>query len=209
MVLEKAGITIKSSYLSVNSRAVERRLEALVEVASVRVIKRFPDSLRISLEGRKAVAMSFVMVNDRVCPIFFDKEGLVFMIGTTGQAMAPSLSVPIISGILSEQPFLGMRLPGIFSDLLSNLEVIHRSAPELLGAISEIQVDQNVFGSYELLLYPVHSPMRIRLGAEINENMLRYVLLVVDVCVSKGAKIEEIDFRTGTASYTIKGASSG
>lgn len=209
MILEKAGITIKSSYLSVNHRTVERRLQALVEVESVKVQKRFPDSLRISLEGRKAVAMSFALVDERVCPIFFDKEGLVFMIGTTGQAIAPSLSVPIISGIVSEQPFLGMRLPGTFSTLLSNLEVIHRAAPELLEAISEIQVYRNSFDGYELILYPVHSPVRIRLGAELNETMLRYVLLVVDVCASKGAKIKEIDFRTGTASYTIKEASSG
>jgi cell division protein FtsQ len=209
MVLEKAGITMKSSYLSVNPRAVERRLQSLVVVASVTVMKRFPDSVRISLEGRKAVAMSFAMVHERVSPIFFDKEGLIFMIGTPGQTIDSSLSVPIISGIVSEEPFLGMRLTEVFTPLLSNLEHIHRSAPELLGAISEIQLDQNSFDGYDLLLYPVHSPVRIRLGTELNENMLRYVLLVVDVCTSKGAKIEEIDFRTGTASYTIKGASSG
>jgi cell division protein FtsQ len=209
MVLEKAGITMKSSYLSVNPRSVERRLQSLVVIESVKVLKRFPDSLRITLEGRKAVAMSFAVVQNRVSPVFFDKEGLVFMIGTTGQAMAPSLSVPIISGIMLEQPFLGMRLPGIFSTLLSNLEAIHSAAPELLGAISEIQVYWNAYDRYELLLYPIHSPVRIRLGSELNETLLRYVLLVVDVCVSKGVKIEEIDFRTGTASYTIKGASSG
>lgn len=209
MILEKAGITMKSSYLSVNPRVVERRLKSLVVLESVKVTKRFPDSVRISLEVRKAVAMSFAVVHDRVSPVFFDKEGLVFMIGTLGQRMDTSLSVPIISGIIGEEPFLGMRLPDVFSTLLFSIERIHRSAPELLGAISEIQIEQNSFDGYELLLYPIHSQMRIRLGAELNENMLRYVLLVVDVCVSKGAKIKEIDFRTGTASYTIKEASSG
>ncbi|MDR2484339.1 MAG: FtsQ-type POTRA domain-containing protein [Treponema sp.] len=208
-VLEKAGITGKSSYISVNPRTTERRLKTFLEVESVKVSKRFPDSVRITLEGRKAIAMSFGMIDGKVYPVFFDKQGLVFMIGTEDTKAPPPFSIPIISGLMPEQPFLGMRLPAMFNTLLSDLEMIRISAPELLAVISEIRVNRNVFDGYDLILYPVHNRVRIRLGTELNENMLRYVMLVVDVCVARGAKIEEIDFRTGTASYTIKEASSG
>ena len=102
-----------------------------------------------------------------------------------------------------------MQLPLMSKTLLANLARIQEAAPELLAAISEITLSRKSFDSYDVILYPVHNPVRIRLGSDLNESMLRYVLLVVDVCVSKGTKIEEIDFRTGTASYTIKGASSG
>ncbi|MDR2798341.1 MAG: FtsQ-type POTRA domain-containing protein [Treponema sp.] len=209
MVLKQAGITRRSSYVSVNSRKVEAHLKALSAVASAKVIKGFPNSVRIVLEGRKAVALSFVMLNGKVCPVFFDYRGVVFKIGYEVHETAASLSIPIITGLLTEQPFLGMQLPFMSRTLLSDLARIQEAAPELLAAISEITVTRKAFDSYDVILYPVHNPVRIRLGSEVNESMLRYVLLVIDVCVAKGTKIEEIDFRTGTASYTIKGASSG
>jgi len=209
MILEKAGITSRSSYITVNPRIVEKRLQSLVVIDTVKVTKRFPDTVRITLEGRKAIAMSFGTIDGKVYPVFYDRQGLVFMIGNGNQNVAIPRSIPIISGILVEQPFLGMRLPAIFNNLLRDLEKIRNSAPELLEAISEIQVNRNVFDRYDLTLYPVHNKVRIRIGNELTENMLRYVLLVVDVCVSRGVKVEEIDFRTGTASYTIKEASSG
>ncbi|MDR2392642.1 MAG: FtsQ-type POTRA domain-containing protein [Treponema sp.] len=209
MVLKQAGITRRSSYVSVNSRSVEAHLKALSEVASVKVIKGFPNSVQIILEGRKAVALSFVRIDGKVCPIFFDHRGVVFKIGYEIQGTVAAPSIPIITGLLTEPPFLGMQLPLISRTLLSNLSRIQDAAPELLAAVSEITVTWKAFDSYDVILYPVHNPVRIRLGSELTETMLRYILLVVDVCVSKGAKIEEIDFRTGTASYTIKEASSG
>ncbi|MDR0561192.1 MAG: FtsQ-type POTRA domain-containing protein [Spirochaetaceae bacterium] len=209
MILETAGITDKSSYITVNSQKAERKLKKLLEVESAKVVKQFPDSVRITLEPRKAIAMSFGMIDGKVYPFFFDKQGLVFMIGGEDRKGTPPFSIPIISGVLGEEPFLGMRLPGVFGGLLANLETLRQSSPELLAAISEVQVNRNIFDGYDLTIYPVHSRVRIRLGTELNEDMLRYVMLVVDVCISRGTKIEEIDFRTGTASYTIKEASSG
>jgi cell division protein FtsQ len=210
MVLKHAGITRRSSYVSVNARKVEAQLKTISSVASARVIKGFPNSIRIVLEGRKAVALSFVLFKDQLCPVFFDHRGVVFKIGYEAQETPASLGIPIITGLLTEPPFLGMQLPLMSRTLLTNLARIQEAAPGLLSAISEITVSRKAFDSYDVILYPVHNPVRIRLGSDLNENMLRYVLLVVDVCAStKGAKIEEIDFRTGTASYTIKGASSG
>jgi cell division protein FtsQ len=136
MVLEKAGITAKSSYVSVNARTAERRLKTLPILESVKVVKRFPDSVRINLEGRKAVAVSFVMIDGNVCPVFFDKRGMVFMIGNEGH-IASSLSIPIISGLIHEEPFLGMQVSVLFSPLLSNLDSIRTTAPELLVASNQ------------------------------------------------------------------------
>ncbi|MDR0524967.1 MAG: FtsQ-type POTRA domain-containing protein [Spirochaetaceae bacterium] len=209
VVLETAGITDKTSYITVNPRTLERRLKTLLEVESAKVTKRFPDSVRISLEPRAAIAMSFGMIEGKAYPFFFDKQGLVFMVGNGDRKKPAPLSIPIISGVLGDAPFLGMRLPGVFAGLLANLELLRQTSPELLAAISEVQVSRNVYDGYDLILYPVHNRVKVRIGTELNEQMLRYIMLVLDVCASRGAKIEEIDFRTGTASYTIKEASSG
>jgi cell division protein FtsQ len=43
---------------------------------------------------------------------------------------------------------------------------------------------------------------------ELNEDLLRYTLLLVDVLASKESGIESLDFRSGIASYIPKEASS-
>jgi hypothetical protein len=39
----------------------------------------------------------------------------------------------------------------------------------------------------------------------LNEDKLRYMFLLLDVFAEKNINVEEIDFRTGTASYKIRG----
>ncbi|MDR3343868.1 MAG: FtsQ-type POTRA domain-containing protein [Treponema sp.] len=209
LVLEKAGIGPRSSYLTVDSRRAERGIKTLYQIESVQVIKHFPNSVEIILKGRIAAAQSFAVIQGKVCPVLFDRQGLIFMIGPTGQHRDAFQSVPILSGVMDTEPVLGIRLSPLFHALLVNLELIHTSAPELLATISEIRINRKAFDVYDLILYPVHSRIRVHVGAELNEDMLRYVMLILNVCVSRGDKIEEIDFRTGIASYTIKEASSG
>jgi cell division protein FtsQ len=209
-VLTAAGIGTHSSYMSVNSRAAEKALESLCQVGSAKVIKRFPDSVRIILEGRKAVAISLVSMDNRICPVFFDREGVVFKVGTVWpEPETVSAALPIISGLVFEQNPLGTRLAPIFHKLFSGIEIIGNSAPELLAAISEIRINRKVYDGYDLILYPVHSPIRIRLDADLDENKLRYVLLMIDVMAARRDPIGEIDFRSDTASYTVKEVSSG
>jgi cell division protein FtsQ len=102
-----------------------------------------------------------------------------------------------------------MRLPPEFTPFLAALDRIRLSAPELLGAVSEIRVHQRPYDGYELVVYPAHHPVRVKIGAELNEEGLRYMMLVLDVLASRGIEADEIDFRTGTASYRTKEASSG
>jgi cell division protein FtsQ len=209
-VLAAAGIGTRSSYMSVNSRDAEEALESLCQVGAARVIKRFPDSVRIVLEGRKAVALSLVSLDGRICPVFFDREGVVFKVGTAWpEPETVSAALPIISGLNFEQDPLGTRLAPVFHKLFSSIESIGNSAPELLTAISEIRINRKIYDAYDLTLYPVHSPVRIHLDAGLEEDKLRYVLLMLDVVAARGNPIEEIDFRSGTASYTAKEVSSG
>jgi cell division protein FtsQ len=209
-VLAAAGIGSRSSYLSVDVRAAEKALETLSQVGSARVIKRFPDSVRIVLEGRKAVALSLVPIDGRIYPVFFDREGVVFKVGTGWpEPETVSSALPIISGLVFEQYPLGSRLAPLFHTLLSGIEAIGNSAPELLAAISEIRINRKVYDGYDLILYPVHSPIRVRLEADLTVDKLRYALLMIDVAAARGNFVEEIDFRSGTASYTEKEVSPG
>jgi cell division protein FtsQ len=201
-----AGIAEKSSFVSVNARAAEKALEGLYEVESARVTKRFPSTVKIVLIPRSAVGVSLAHQDGRLVPVYFDRTGLVFRIG---DGDVPSPPLPLIGGLVFNPPVLGTKLPAMFGPFLESLQSIGDSAPELLAAISEIRINRKAFDGFDLVLYPVHNPVRIRLESDLNEETLRYVMLMLDVFASKNSDIEEIDFRAETASYKIKEASSG
>jgi cell division protein FtsQ len=206
MVLAQAGINSHSSYMTLNTAGAEAALKELYQVESAQVIKGFPDSVRIILKGRQPAAMSLTMVEGRMTPVFLDRQGVVFKIGNDENL---SRSIPLVSGIFTEDPFLGMRLSPAYTAFLTNLERLNHSSPELLSAISEIGIHRKAYNGFDLILYPRYEPVRIRASTELNEDMLRYMMLAIDVIISQGTKVYEIDFRNGTASYTLKEGSSG
>jgi cell division protein FtsQ len=204
-VLSLAGIGGKSSWLTVDPRKAEQALEEYYLVDSARVIKRFPDRLQIFLEPRTAVALSLARVNGRIAPVYFDRHGVVFRVGGNGAHPV----VPVLSGLVFDQPVPGMRLPAVFFPLLEDIDRISRDAPELLSAVSEIRINRKPFDGFDLCLYPVHSPLRVRLESGLSEDILKYMMLMVDVFDTGNSGVDEIDFRTGVASYTVKEAPLG
>jgi cell division protein FtsQ len=207
-VLEMAGIGEGTSWLTVDTAAAEKALAAYHLVESARVIKRFPDRLRIYLEPRRAVALSLASMSGRLVPVYFDREGVIFKIGGGDGIPAPQ-NLPVLSGLDFEQPVPGTRIPAVLGSLLLSLEQIGAAAPELLGAVSEIRINRKPFDGFDLILYPLHNPVKVRLENNLNADTLRYVMLMLDVFQSKDSSPDEIDFRSGLASYTVKEAPSG
>ena len=219
-ILAKAGITKDSSYLSTNERAVEKALGSLAFLDSVQVFKHFPDRLEIVLENRQAVGSILANLDGRTVPVLFDSQGVVFQIGgeaklqdSTGPALPSARDdaflqpLPVISGLVVENPVPGMRLPAMFIPLFKELEKIETSAPELLAAVSELRINRKSYEGFDLVLYPVHKKIKVRLS-ELNEDLLRYTLLMVDVLAAKEPGTDTLDFRSGIASYIPKEASS-
>ncbi len=210
-ILRTAGIGAKSSFISVDAAAAESALEALPLVESARVVKRFPDRLSVAVTKRTAVAIALAELDGRTVPIAFDRFGVVFNVAS-GAAAADLLGAahgPVISGMVFERPAPGARLPSFLDGFLADLDRLRRESPALLDSLSEIRIQKRAYDGYELLLYPARYPVRVRIGAELNEEVLRYMMLVLDVLASKGIEADEIDFRTGTAAYRAKEASSG
>ncbi|MDR2740991.1 MAG: FtsQ-type POTRA domain-containing protein [Treponema sp.] len=209
-VLAQGGISARSSFVTVNVEEVRKKLEALYLVESARVVKQYPDTVRIELEPRKIAAMSLTEIGGRTQPVYFDRYGVIVKIGNSGGVPAFSPSVPLISGFVFSEPGLGTRLPRMFESFLSSLARINAASPELLTAVSEIRINRKTFDRFDLILYPVHSPVRFRVEADVDEDTLKHMILMIDVLGSAdGVLPEEIDLRTGTASYREKEASSG
>jgi cell division protein FtsQ len=209
-VLSIAGIDSKSSWFTLDALHAGQELEKHSSIETARVLKRFPDRVKIFLTPRTPAAMCLASSGGRTVPVYFDREGMIISVGT-GEALpnvSPEPRVPILSGVVIDNPVPGMRLPAVFGPLLENIEKIGSGAPELLEAVSEIRINRKPFDGFDLVLYPVHNPVRVRLESDLSEDMLRYALLMIDVFESRHEDLDEIDFRTATASYTVKEASS-
>ncbi|MCL2067441.1 MAG: FtsQ-type POTRA domain-containing protein [Treponema sp.] len=204
-VLGYANISESASFISVKALDIQRQLYTHPLVESARVIKRFPDRLSIYLEPRVSVAVSLAAINGRQRQLHIDRQGVVFKITNESS----QTTVPVISGLAFENPAPGMKLPAAFVPLLEEISVIGFSSPELLAALSEIRINRKDFDDFDLILYSIHSPIRVRLEKNISEETLRYVMLMLDVFKTRTPKPQEIDFRSGMGSYTIKEAHSG
>ncbi|MDR0300826.1 MAG: FtsQ-type POTRA domain-containing protein [Treponema sp.] len=202
-VLKVAAIDETSSFMSINVREAQEKLSNIILVESARVTKRFPDKLTISLIPRKAAAVTLASVNGRQTPLFIDRQGVFFK---TGDSLSTEAAVlPIISGI--ENPQVYMQLPASLVPLAEKISVIAGGSPELLSAISEIRIEQKSWEGYDLVLYPVHSSIKVRIENNLTEEILRYMLLMLNVFDRVTPKPQEIDFRSGIGSYKIKGSS--
>ena len=198
-VLKIAGIGEASSFMSTNIKTARERLSNFILVESARVNKRFPDKLSIFLTPRQAVAVALSGTGAKQEMILIDRLGVFYK---TVDAGSDTNGIPIISGI--ENPRLGMRLPESLVSLVENISAIEASSPELLSAISEIKIERKAWDGYELVLYPVYGSIKVRVENNLTEDVIRYMLLMLNVFESASPKPEEIDFRSGIGSYKIK-----
>jgi len=199
-ILSLAGINENSSFFSTNVKEIQERLSRHILVESAVVMKRFPDRLSIYLNPRQAAAVTLTSINSRQVPVFVDRKGVYFKYGEIGSHDA--MDLPVLSGV--ENPQLNMRLPSSLVTLVENLSKMSISSPELLSAISEIRIERKSWDGFDLVLFPVHSSIKVRIENDLNEETLRYMLLMLNVFEANADKPEEIDFRSGMGSYKIK-----
>jgi cell division protein FtsQ len=200
-----AGIDESSSYISTNITDVQKSLMENPLIETARVSKRFPDKLSIYLVKRSAIAVSLVNFSGKLLPVYIDKFGVFFDFARNKELSSDiGARLPVISGYEFINPRLGMRLPQALTPLLESIDRILRDSPELLSAVSEIVIEANTWDGYDIVFYPAHSSIRLRLDDNITGDMLRYVILMLDVFETYSPKPQEIDFRTSMGSYKIK-----
>jgi cell division protein FtsQ len=195
-VLNYAGIDSSASYVSVNAGDVQRLLASHHMVESAKVIKRFPDRLSIFLEPRQAVAAILADVNGVKRSVYIDRHGVPFAIGN-GAGQKQPYWLPVVSGIPVGTSRLGTPLSAVFAPLFAQIGMINDEAPELWRAVSEIKVVRMDYGKYELVLFPLKYPVRLRMGDELSKESLRYALLMLDVIRRGDTVPDEIDVRSG------------
>lgn len=186
------------------SRAVAL-LSTVSGIESVSVDKKFPDQVVISVRERVAVANSIVFENGRSKSVQIDENGVVFT--ANSDALAQDTSIPLVTGIPSENLVEGMRLPSKYRVLMEQISQIRSLPQKYFAVISEIQIVPKEFGNYELALYPAFSKVRVLTDPQLNEDAIKCMMVVLDVVNSIEADVSEVDLRYGSVSYKKNGAS--
>ena len=165
----------------------------------VSVEKRFPDKILINLEERKPVAVTFVMENGRTSAMQIDKNGVLFPGKTQGAVNVNE--VPIVSGLPVEYMSKGMRIPQKYRPLIDQITKISELPQRYFASVSEICVLPKEYGNYELALIPAQSKVKVLTDRALNEDALKYMMVVLDVVNQIGTDVSEVDLRYGSVSY--------
>lgn len=171
-------------------------------IENVIVEKKFPDKIYINVTERKPVAVTFVSEGGSTVPVQIDRNGVLF----PGKAnlITDTTEVPIISGIPIEYMSSGMRIPNVYKPLIDQITKISEMPQKYFASISEICVLPNEYGNYELALIPAQSKIKVLTDRALNEDELKYMMVVLDVVNQLGTEVASIDLRYGSVSYTTK-----
>ena len=114
------------------------------------------------------------------------------------------MQLPLVSGIPVENIPEGMRIPQKYLGLMEQIAAIRELPQDYFAAVSEIHVVPKEYGNYELVLYPIHSKIRILTDRQLNEDALQYMIVMLDVVNSIEPDVAEIDLRYGSFSYRAR-----
>jgi cell division septal protein FtsQ len=200
------GIAEGELFYTIDEASIAARIEALPDVKSASVRRLFPDSLGVSISGRKPLGILMVESDGVVFPAMIDRDGVVFRIGLE----IDDWSLPLIRGVEFEEFYAGVQMKSAYRQMLADLQRLNQQSPELLRAFSEFRIEETYPGIFEWILVPIHLPVRVRASVGLDREQGLYILKILDVLAQSGLEgISEIDFRTGDVVYSSEGGSDG
>lgn len=170
-------------------------------IENVIVEKKFPEKIYINVTERKPVAVTFIDNQGSTVPVQIDKNGVIF---PNRNNTIRENNIPIISGLPIEYLSTGMRIPSMYRPLIEQISKINDMPQKYFASISEICVLPKESGNYELALIPALSKIKVLTDRALNEDELKYMMVVLDIVNQLGTDVASVDLRYGSVSYTTK-----
>jgi cell division protein FtsQ len=209
-LLKVSGLQGTEYWHTVSTAAIVKRLEANPLVREALVRKVFPDTLRMIIRRRQAAALVLADAGGRSLPVLVDGEGFVFKVGAT----AAEVDLPVISGLAIGETALGAQLARAYAPLFADLRSLREKSPSLYRLLSEVRVVSLSHGieasgasaGFDLLLYLTSSPVAVHARGKVDEALMKYALMVIDLLSNQGVlkDIQELDFRGDEVVYRMK-----
>ena len=195
----KANSLGMSTWMNFDASKAATAFGTIPEVEKVSVDKHFPDRVVIEIKERETVAKTLVYTGGKAVLVQIDRNGVLYT--SKSSSVLNDTSIPVISGLPVTGVHSGMRIPDTYRSLMEQIDQIRRLPQNYFAAISEIQVVPKEYGGYELILYPIHSKVKVLTDQNLNEETLKYMMVSLDVVNSIEPDVSEIDVRYGAVSY--------
>ncbi len=205
--VDACGERLNKNYIKFNRAEVQSVIASIPEIESVKVTKRFPDRVYVTVKERDPVAVTFINNDERTIPIQIDKNGILFHSSST--EIPADGSIPIVSGIPVDNIPEGMRLPSKYHLLIDQIAKIQSVNRKYFAAVSEIHVVPREYGNFELVLIPVKAHLRVLSDRVLNEETLQKMMVTLDVVKGLNKDVDVIDLRYGSVSYHTNASASG
>ncbi len=194
-LLALAGVHEGVGFFSVQPERVAARIRQQPIVRDVRVETVFPNRLTITATARVPLAAALARTDGGTVPLVFDEDGVVFQVGADAQLG----DLPVLSGLRFAAVDVGLQLPTLVVDFLRQLRRIRVEDPALYRLFSEYRIVQKNEYAYEVVLYPMHYRLPVRIGTSIDADMIQYVMMMLDVLQREDrlSSLAELDFRSG------------
>jgi cell division protein FtsQ len=192
-VLQLAGVRLGMTYFQARPEEIALRIERHPEVLNASVERVFPNRLVVSATRRQPLAAALVQTSNGAKTLIFDEQGVVFQIG----AGALAETLPVVSGLRFPEVALGLQLPPLLLSFFDQLRSMQQNHPELHALFSEYRVVRLNDHAFEVVLYPMHFLVPVRIGTSINRDMVEYILMMLDTLRAQGEleDVVELDFR--------------
>ena len=197
-VLTMAGLTGNEQFFSLDVAAIAARLERNLLVRDATVALRFPDTLRLTLTGRRPVAVVLTAApGEAVRAALVDADGLVFISGAAPWGSRDAADVPVLTGLASEVVRHGRPLPEALHRVLADLQALQAADPVLAALISEVRLVPMgasaaaapldlaaLDAGFDTLLYPIGFERPLRLGTRLSAHQLAEAFVLLDLIQS-------------------------
>lgn len=191
-----------TSWLDFDVQKAVSILSSDVIIENVSVEKKFPDKIMINIVERTPVAITMFSENGRTNSFCVDRSGVLFPCENSYKSTKNSL--PIISGLPIEYMSYAKRIPAKYRSLIEQIAEISELPQNYFASISEICVRAKEYGNYELSLIPSQSKVKVLTDRALNEDALKYMMVVLDVVNKIGTDVSEIDLRYGAVAFRTK-----
>ncbi len=196
-LLRYANAWNQTSWIKFDTASFSARLAGNSAIESISVEKKFPNIILVNVEEREAVAFSLVNFAGHTQPVQIDRRGNVFSV----ENFSADSSVPLITGLDIERINDGYKFSADIHELLDQIRYLRKKQPVLLEALSEIHVVPTEFGSYELVLYPIHSHIPVLSDRNLNEESLSKAMVMINAFIENNDNVTGLDVRYGSISY--------
>ena len=199
---EKFAELNSSTWMKFDSEKAASVFGSIPDVESVTIDKHFPDMVVVTIKEREVVAKTIVDIDGRSLTMEIDRNGVIY--ASNDRSCESDSSIPLITGIPFIEVQNGVRMPEMYRGLMEKIRSIRALSSNYFASLSEIEVVSKDYGGYELVLFPLHSKVRVLADQNLNEDTLKYMMVALDIVNSIQPDANMIDIRYGGVSFGVR-----